>query len=160
MWQGLLRNRCFSSIPGNESLFYTPPNGDFVCSTTSGMQTCQDIPSVHNTHNFSLCLQSGTNPFLNSISFDNIAYALIAVFQVVTLESWTSILFLVQDVHSYWTWLYFVTLIQVAHYFKNILLLLDVENSNSFMLRVHHKFMHKLDEAKIKKLLHISFFQS
>ena len=90
LWKGILRNRCFSSsldynstIISNISIphpFYTPEDDDFICG--QGMQTCQDIPHEFSEFNYTICRPSDQNPFMNSISFDNIGYAFILIFQV------------------------------------------------------------------------------
>ncbi|XP_072167756.1 voltage-dependent T-type calcium channel subunit alpha-1H-like [Diadema setosum] len=66
---------------------------------------------------YTQCATSDENPFLNSISFDNILYAWIAIFQVITLEGWTDIMYDIQDVHSFWNWAYFVILIVIGAFF-------------------------------------------
>ena len=35
-------------------------------------------------------------------------------FQVISLEGWVDIMYMVQDAHSFWNWLYFVSLIVVS----------------------------------------------
>lgn len=102
LWQGLLRNRCFSStieeyqsILLNTTLnttnimlsdlasdYYSPGDSDFVCSRSNGMTTCQDIPNSSVNARFNVCRASDRNPFQGSISFDNIGYAFIVIFQV------------------------------------------------------------------------------
>ncbi len=92
IWKGSLRNRCFSNLTTNtsfnssfsEGLFYEPDDKDFICSSSgNGMTTCNDIPLFQlNNSQFTLCKQSEKNPFKGSISFDNIGYAFIAIFQV------------------------------------------------------------------------------
>ena len=83
LWKGLLRNRCFPDLNSTLTIssrsvsFYQPEEGkDFICG--SGMTSCQDIPLPQYTR----CMPSDTNPFNNAISFDNAAYAFIAIFQV------------------------------------------------------------------------------
>jgi len=36
------------------------------------------------------------------------------LFQVISLEGWTDIMYYVQDAHSFWDWIYFVLLIVVS----------------------------------------------
>ncbi|XP_029382811.1 voltage-dependent T-type calcium channel subunit alpha-1H-like [Echeneis naucrates] len=59
---------------------------------------------------YNVCRTGDDNPYMGAISFDNIGYTLIALFQVVTLEGWTDIMFYVMDVHSFWTFIFFVIL--------------------------------------------------
>jgi len=80
LWRGLLLNRCFTT--SNSTSFYSPEDDDFICSLSgSGMRTCQDVP-YPDSLGFTQCRESPVNPFQNAISFDNIGYAFIAVFQV------------------------------------------------------------------------------
>lgn len=92
LWKGVLRNRCYSTLDttfnstSNSTIFhsfYTPEDGDFVCSATGrGMQTCADIPAIVADQMYSVCRPSDENPFSSAISFDNIGYAFIVIFQV------------------------------------------------------------------------------
>ena len=52
--------------------------------------------------------------FQGSVSFDNIGFAWVAIFLVISLEGWTDIMYYVQDAHSFWNWIYFVLLIVVS----------------------------------------------
>jgi hypothetical protein len=67
LWQGLLRNRCFSTSNNTSleqatnatmyNLFYILEDGsDFVCSGANGMQKCM---CKYNASNFSKCMTSG-----------------------------------------------------------------------------------------------------
>ena len=86
LWKGLLRYRCFET--GFDTLnntvevpFYRPAESDFICSLGSGLQTCLNIPNS-NASQYE-CRPSNENPFQGAISFDNAAYAFIAIFQVI-----------------------------------------------------------------------------
>ncbi|CAF4166245.1 unnamed protein product, partial [Rotaria sp. Silwood2] len=48
--------------------------------------------------------------------FDNIVFAWLAIFQITTLESWASIMYYIQDAHSFWDWIYFVCLILIGSF--------------------------------------------
>jgi voltage-dependent calcium channel T type alpha-1I len=81
MWKGELRNRCFSSTLNDT--FYNSNINDYVCSISkSGMTTCDDIPVIYNSSQFTECKKSEFNPIKGSISFDNIGYVFIIIFQV------------------------------------------------------------------------------
>ena len=67
---------------------------------------------------YTKCRRGNENPFNGAISFDNIGYAWISIFQIITLENWSSIMYYIQDSHSFWNWIYFVFLILV--YFRII----------------------------------------
>ena len=115
---------------------------------SSGMTTCSDIPIYNNKSKdcnsiidfiilnsnnktslnsyemnclhsyYTKCDKSNRNPFNGAISFDNIGYAWITIFQIITLENWSPIMYYIQDSHSFWNWIYFVFLILVIinHY--------------------------------------------
>ncbi len=95
LWMGLLRNRCFSTLNTFNStlntttytLFYTPQDDDFICTTGNGMQTCNNIPPEFSDLHYTVCRKSEVNPFDDSISFDNMGYAFIAIFQVIEIKT-------------------------------------------------------------------------
>ncbi|CAF5011667.1 unnamed protein product, partial [Rotaria sp. Silwood1] len=66
---------------------------------------------------YQLCAISDKNPFSGSISFDNIGLSWLAIFQIITLENWISIMYYIQDAHSFWDWIYFVCLIVIGSFF-------------------------------------------
>ncbi|CAF3190743.1 unnamed protein product, partial [Rotaria sp. Silwood2] len=114
---------------------------------SNGMTKCSDIPKLRignmtcelDLHTFSeqlsknpnkpingcvnwnqyytFCNVSDTNPYSDSISFDNVGLAWIAIFQIISQESWVNIMYYIQDVHSFWVWIYFVCLILVGSFF-------------------------------------------
>ena len=67
--------------------------------------------------NYTECLPLGPNPARGTISFDNIGLAWVAIFQVISLEGWTEVMYLIQDAYSFWVWIYFVVLIVVSFNF-------------------------------------------
>ncbi|KAK6111561.1 Ion transport family protein [Brugia pahangi] len=126
--------------------YYIPEDTslEYICSQadSSGLHTCNNLPPyVHNGVKCNLtihewanvkndttacvnwnayyneCKVMHRNPFQGSISFDNIGFAWIAIFLVISLEGWTDIMYYVQDAHSFWNWIYFVLLIIVGAFF-------------------------------------------
>ncbi|XP_058236365.1 voltage-dependent T-type calcium channel subunit alpha-1H isoform X2 [Hemibagrus wyckioides] len=63
------------------------------------------------------CRASEHNPHNGAINFDNIGYAWIAIFQVITLEGWVDIMYYVMDAHSFYNFIYFIFLIIVGSFF-------------------------------------------
>ncbi|XP_030763174.1 voltage-dependent T-type calcium channel subunit alpha-1G-like isoform X1 [Sitophilus oryzae] len=134
-----------SKWPKEVSYYYKPVDTDYICSKSnySGMHTCHDLPPFLNgtiectlTYEekqlpeyaedqycinwhlyYSSCSDNHLNPFQNTISFDNIGLAWIAIFLVISLEGWTEIMYYVQDGHSFWDWIYFVLLIVIGSFF-------------------------------------------
>ncbi|XP_067298242.1 voltage-dependent T-type calcium channel subunit alpha-1H [Pseudorasbora parva] len=119
----------------------------FICSTIreNGMLHCYNIPKRrvggadceltpadvndldfkepphHGCVNWNLyynnCKASEQNPHNGAINFDNIGYAWIAIFQVITLEGWVDIMYYVMDAHSFYNFIYFIFLIIVGSFF-------------------------------------------
>uniref|UniRef100_A0A1I8A0L3 Voltage-dependent T-type calcium channel subunit alpha n=1 Tax=Steinernema glaseri TaxID=37863 RepID=A0A1I8A0L3_9BILA len=122
-------------IPDDTSL-------DYICSQSdaAGIHTCDNLPAytmngricnltieqydqVNNESciNWNIyyneCRVMHRNPFQGSVSFDNIGFAWVAIFLVISLEGWTDIMYYVQDAHSFWNWIYFVLLIVIGAFF-------------------------------------------
>uniref|UniRef100_A0A4W3H790 Voltage-dependent T-type calcium channel subunit alpha n=1 Tax=Callorhinchus milii TaxID=7868 RepID=A0A4W3H790_CALMI len=119
----------------------------FICSLPmdNGMRTCRMVPhtrveglectldytsySLLRTNNsdntscvnwnqyYTQCEPDEHNPFKGAINFDNIGYAWIAIFQVITLEGWVDIMYFVMDAHSFYNFIYFILLIIVGSFF-------------------------------------------
>ncbi|PAV82025.1 hypothetical protein WR25_22237 [Diploscapter pachys] len=131
LWAGLLRYY----IPEDTSL-------EYICSQNdaNGLHKCDNLPpytqngikcnltldqfdQISNTScinwniYYNLCQVEERNPFQGSVSFDNIGFAWISIFLVISLEGWTDIMYYVQDAHSFWNWIYFVLLIVIGAFF-------------------------------------------
>ncbi|XP_054036202.1 voltage-dependent T-type calcium channel subunit alpha-1H [Dryobates pubescens] len=66
---------------------------------------------------YNVCVAGDLNPHNGAINFDNIGYAWIAIFQVITLEGWVDIMYYVMDAHSFYNFIYFILLIIVGSFF-------------------------------------------
>uniref|UniRef100_A0A669CEA5 Voltage-dependent T-type calcium channel subunit alpha n=1 Tax=Oreochromis niloticus TaxID=8128 RepID=A0A669CEA5_ORENI len=132
LWEGLLR------IPGCE-------DSPFICSAPreNGMRRCKDVPPsskdglectlpasvviregaasgnfcVNWNQYYNVCRPGELNPHKGAVNFDNIGYAWIAIFQVITLEGWVDIMYYVMDAHSFYNFIYFILLIIVGSFF-------------------------------------------
>ncbi|KAM5227412.1 voltage-dependent T-type calcium channel subunit alpha-1H isoform 2-T2 [Ctenodactylus gundi] len=119
----------------------------FICSSRrdNGMQRCSHIPGrrelrvqctlgweaygqplaeasarngcINWNQYYNVCRSGDSNPHNGAISFDNIGYAWIAIFQVITLEGWVDIMYYVMDAHSFYNFIYFILLIIVGSFF-------------------------------------------
>ncbi|XP_042527682.1 voltage-dependent T-type calcium channel subunit alpha-1G isoform X24 [Dipodomys spectabilis] len=117
----------------------------FICSQPreNGMRSCRSVPTLrgeggggppcgldYNAYNsssnttcvnwnqyYTNCSAGEHNPFKGAINFDNIGYAWIAIFQVITLEGWVDIMYFVMDAHSFYNFIYFILLIIVGSFF-------------------------------------------
>ena len=116
--------------------YYRPPDGDYICSSGYGILPCSDIhlyeqessmcvelfgegtaetvECIQWVGNYTDCRPDGPNPAKGSLSFDNIGSAWLAIFQVISLEGWTQVMYYVQDAYSFWVWIYFVVLVIVS----------------------------------------------
>uniref|UniRef100_A0A8C7G402 Ion transport domain-containing protein n=1 Tax=Oncorhynchus kisutch TaxID=8019 RepID=A0A8C7G402_ONCKI len=107
-------------------------NGMRLCSSVptlydeGGLQCQMDMKSYNSTDNttcinwnqyYSNCSAGHINPFKGAINFDNICYAWIAIFQVITLEGWVDIMYFVMDSHSFYNFIYFILLIIIGSFF-------------------------------------------
>ncbi|XP_064872932.1 voltage-dependent T-type calcium channel subunit alpha-1H-like, partial [Oncorhynchus nerka] len=145
LWAGLLRNRCFMGEDFKTiynvsflTVYYRPEETEdipFICSTNreNGMLRCSDVraPSgrvlvhaggrrggcVNWYQYYNVCRAGERNPHKGAINFDNIGYAWIAIFQVITLEGWVDIMYYVMDAHSFYNFIYFIFLIIVGSFF-------------------------------------------
>ncbi|KAF3853173.1 hypothetical protein F7725_013861 [Dissostichus mawsoni] len=126
--------------------YYHTENDDenpFICSMPreNGMRDCGSVPKLYEegglqcnldmlSHNstdnttcvnwnqyYTNCSTGSINPFKGAINFDNICYAWIAIFQVITLEGWVDIMYFVMDAHSFYNFIYFILLIIIGSFF-------------------------------------------
>ncbi|MCJ8738531.1 hypothetical protein PDJAM_G00036850 [Pangasius djambal] len=133
------------SVPQSVDLpnyYHVDDESPFICSQMgdNGMRHCNSIPRLHedglqcqldmgaynSTDNttcvdwnqyYTNCSAGDVNPFKGAINFDNIGYAWIAIFQVITLEGWVDIMYFVMDAHSFYNFIYFIFLIIVGSFF-------------------------------------------
>uniref|UniRef100_A0A4W4FAQ9 Voltage-dependent L-type calcium channel subunit alpha n=1 Tax=Electrophorus electricus TaxID=8005 RepID=A0A4W4FAQ9_ELEEL len=83
---------------------------------------CAPNSSAHGRHcsppNITQCYMGWEGPNDGITNFDNFAFAMLTVFQCITMEGWTDVLYWVNDaVGNSWPWLYFVTLIIIGSFF-------------------------------------------
>lgn len=95
LWMGLLKKRCMNINTG----MYT--QGDDLC----GAESCT---------NNSYCVMSLDNPNKGVSNFDNIYMACITVFQIITMEGWTSIMLYTEQAMSSYAFLYYMPLLFIA----------------------------------------------
>eukprot|EP00055_Hartaetosiga_balthica_P010685 m.46411 g.46411 ORF g.46411 m.46411 type:complete len:1783 (-) comp7266_c0_seq1:384-5732(-) len=120
---GNLNGQCFTPLPSASNfslanltvynimnnITYTPPSEAAVCSSSGDGYEC-NVPD--------LCLY-GSSPNNNVTSFDNAGIAILTVFQCITLEGWSDILYAVDDGVGYagLNWIFFVFLVIVGSFF-------------------------------------------
>ncbi|XP_074041675.1 voltage-dependent calcium channel type A subunit alpha-1 isoform X6 [Leptinotarsa decemlineata] len=114
-YSGALHRTCYSLYnideivkEGEEAV---PCNTDNETQAKNqGSNWCRDGNSV--------CLERWQGPNNGITSFDNIGFAMLTVFQCITMEGWTAILYWMNDaMGSYFNWMYFVPLIVLGSFF-------------------------------------------
>ncbi|XP_062873915.1 calcium channel, voltage-dependent, N type, alpha 1B subunit, a [Trichomycterus rosablanca] len=83
--------------------------GDYPCGQEAPAQTCE---------NNSTCEEYWIGPNFGITNFDNILFAVLTVFQCITMEGWVDILYNANDASgNTWNWLYFIPLIIIGSFF-------------------------------------------
>ncbi|KAL1421244.1 hypothetical protein MTO96_023221 [Rhipicephalus appendiculatus] len=95
--EGEQETPCYQDSPLNSS----HPSGAYICD-----------------HNVSMCKEGWIGPNYGITSFDNIFFAMLTVFQCITMEGWTAILYWTNDaLGNSFNWVYFVPLIILGSFF-------------------------------------------
>ncbi|KAM3876104.1 voltage-dependent R-type calcium channel subunit alpha-1E [Diretmus argenteus] len=104
-YSGKLHNTC-TTLPGileNETM--DSSESEFPC----GVRRC---PAKY------ACSDTWIGPNDGITQFDNILFALLTVFQCITMEGWTTVLYNTNDaLGPTWNWLYFIPLIIIGSFF-------------------------------------------
>ncbi|XP_043065453.1 voltage-dependent calcium channel type A subunit alpha-1 isoform X13 [Drosophila ficusphila] len=113
-YSGALHKTCYSLEDPNklvkEGESETPCNTDNATEKATGSFVCNNTTSM--------CLEKWDGPNSGITSFDNIGFAMLTVFQCITMEGWTSILYWTNDaLGSAFNWIYFVPLIVIGSFF-------------------------------------------
>ncbi|GAU95710.1 hypothetical protein RvY_07286 [Ramazzottius varieornatus] len=106
---GIFHFTCFNTTSHEPVLlggFPTP------CSTSSGYGGAYECPAG------STCDRWWIGPSYGITSFDNIGFAMLTVFQCITMEGWTSVMYWTDDaLGNSFNWAYFVPLIVIGSFF-------------------------------------------
>ena len=94
LWMGVLRKRCLKLGDGKYA-------ADDVCGAVS----CGFVEE---------CAETLDNPNKGVTHFDNIFVAFVTVFQIVTMEGWTSILIYTENAFSKLSFIYYIPLLFIA----------------------------------------------
>ncbi|KAG5832556.1 hypothetical protein ANANG_G00292390, partial [Anguilla anguilla] len=90
---------------------------------------------------YTRCYTGDRNPHKGAINFDNIGYAWIVIFQVITLEGWVEIMYYVMDAHSFYSFIYFIFLIIIGSFFMINLCLVVIASQFSETKQREHQLM-------------------
>jgi len=104
---GKLHFACYSNSTGEWSLAESEP------------RPCSISPKFgHQCGKGTVCKSFWEGPNHGITSFDHVGLAALTVFQCITLEGWTDVLYYIHDVSgAAWPWIYFVTLIVWGSFF-------------------------------------------
>ncbi|XP_078045546.1 calcium voltage-gated channel subunit cacophony isoform X8 [Augochlora pura] len=113
-YSGTLHKTCYSirdiHFIVKEGEQASPCNTDNKSEAPFGAHVCDA--------NVSTCMDHWEGPNFGITSFDNIAFAMLTVFQCITMEGWTAILYWTNDaLGSTYNWIYFIPLIVLGSFF-------------------------------------------
>lgn len=112
LFSGKLHKTCFKN--GTLEMMPEPnPCGE------EGFQ-CKDIPDMDDM----ICSLDWEGPNKGITNFDNFGLSMLTVFQCITLEGWTDVMYSIQDsMGSSWQWMYFVSMVILGAFFVMNLIL-------------------------------------
>ncbi|XP_067294981.1 calcium channel, voltage-dependent, N type, alpha 1B subunit, a isoform X2 [Pseudorasbora parva] len=100
---GKFHRTCFRVDNGEQA-------ADFPCGSDEPARTCENGTTI--------CREYWTGPNFGITNFDNILFAVLTVFQCITMEGWVDILYNANDASgNTWNWLYFIPLIIIGSFF-------------------------------------------
>ncbi|KAM3868483.1 calcium channel, voltage-dependent, N type, alpha 1B subunit, a [Diretmus argenteus] len=101
-YMGKFHRTCFRTDTGEQA-------ADFPCGLEAPARTCA---------NGTACQEYWIGPNFGITNFDNILFAVLTVFQCITMEGWVDILYNANDASgNTWNWLYFIPLIIIGSFF-------------------------------------------
>nr|XP_046241616.1 calcium channel, voltage-dependent, N type, alpha 1B subunit, a isoform X6 [Scatophagus argus] len=101
-YMGKFHRTCFRIDTGEQA-------ADFPCGLEPPARTCS---------NDTACKEYWIGPSFGITNFDNILFAVLTVFQCITMEGWVEILYNANDASgNTWNWLYFIPLIIIGSFF-------------------------------------------
>ncbi|KAI1717746.1 ion transport protein [Ditylenchus destructor] len=114
---GKLHSTCVDMITGDLAQKEPSP-----CGFSGSAYHCEpaSASAMMHAHNRWVCMSNTTwmGPNNGITVFDNFGLAMLTVFQCVSLEGWTDVLYWVNDaVGPEWPWIYFVTLVILGSFF-------------------------------------------
>uniref|UniRef100_A0A7N8YIC4 Voltage-dependent T-type calcium channel subunit alpha-1H n=1 Tax=Mastacembelus armatus TaxID=205130 RepID=A0A7N8YIC4_9TELE len=113
--------RCHDVPPytesGAECSLAAPPPSSALIGSAPAVGGAHVNGCINWNQYYNVCRPGDLNPHKGAVNFDNICYAWIAIFQVITLEGWVDIMYYVMDAHSFYNFIYFILLIIVGSFF-------------------------------------------
>ncbi|XP_048506529.1 voltage-dependent calcium channel type A subunit alpha-1 isoform X26 [Athalia rosae] len=113
-YSGALHKTCYSI----EDINVIMKEGDAAVPCNTDNQTERPWGAYSCNPNTSTCMDHWDGPNDGITSFDNIGFAMLTVFQCITMEGWTAILYWTNDaLGSMFNWIYFIPLIVLGSFF-------------------------------------------
>ncbi|XP_074644176.1 muscle calcium channel subunit alpha-1-like [Tubulanus polymorphus] len=105
LFSGKMHKTCYNNITGELALEDPHPCGERGFS-------CEKFD------NKSVCREWWPGPNDGITNFDNFGLAMLTVFQCITMEGWTNVLYNINDaMGNEWPWIYFISLIIIGSFF-------------------------------------------
>uniref|UniRef100_A0A336JZB9 Voltage-dependent calcium channel type A subunit alpha-1 n=1 Tax=Culicoides sonorensis TaxID=179676 RepID=A0A336JZB9_CULSO len=113
-YSGALHKTCYQL----DDISQIAKEGEFPTPCNEGNRSVGPPGAYFCDRNTSVCLEEWEGPNFGITSFDNIGFAMLTVFQCITMEGWTAILYWTNDaLGSQFNWIYFVPLIVLGSFF-------------------------------------------
>ena len=115
LWSGSFTRRCVDNrsgdVVGEEELCYPQPDTrDGFC----GALTFLDAP--YSCEGGQTCTDFGVAPADGGLNFDNILFSILTLFAVCTMESWSGIMYITQDIMAEGTFVVFLAIIVIGNF--------------------------------------------
>ncbi|KAL7638969.1 UNVERIFIED_CONTAM: hypothetical protein RMT77_010503 [Armadillidium vulgare] len=116
LFAGSLHYTCYNAETGNMM------NGPHPCSPKNG--TGYDCAEMNTPTKTFTCQRGWDGPNYGITNFDNFGLAMLTVFQCITMEGWTEMMYFIADANgNSWQWIYFVSMIIIGAFFVMNLIL-------------------------------------
>ncbi|CAL8386174.1 unnamed protein product [Gadus morhua 'NCC'] len=109
LFMGKMHKTCFEHKNGNKGAIVEEKPAPCALDVAHGR---------HCGQNGTMCSMGWEGPNDGITNFDNFAFAMLTVFQCITMEGWTEVLYWMQDAMGYeLPWVYFVSLVIFGSFF-------------------------------------------
>lgn len=113
LFQGLMKRRCVNADEG--TLAYSEDLGNEDIDFQMYCATDSDCPNFDGDSY--MCAKMLQNPAFGFINFDNLPYSILMVVQIVSVEGWSDIMYILQKTFSPFVAVYFIVLIMICTFF-------------------------------------------
>ena len=145
LWSGQLASRCVPNDVIHE-VYNESRDVDFWFSLRESARVCTTASEFGFRCAYGeTCMDVG-NPSFGYISFDNMGWATLTLFTVVTLEGWSSVMYYAMDASSGFTAIYFVLVVLCGSFFIANLVLVTI-NTVFFSARAEEDEEEEAEES-------------